>query len=205
MGCLRCCCVFCLITILLSTSFHVSPIAGESSPIASLLREHLSSPGSAARRQLFSPSGSSKKTSSSVKLYPSGASGTPTRPVPIAPKPTTVTSSSGGGVTVTLLRDFLQQQQSSINQQLVRVASPAKSSISGGSPGRFDPASPLKFVVSMASAGTQTSPCRPLLSSSISAAAAAAANVVSPARNISFNSIAQVCMCMYVCKDRHVM
>lgn len=144
--------------------------------IASILREHLASPGS-ARRQLFSPSGSRKPTTP-IKLLPSSGSGTPTRPIPIAPKP-------AGGVTVTLLRDFLQQQQGSINQQL--GTSPAKSG--GGSPVRFDPSSPLK-VVSMASAGTQTSPCRPFSSTSLMAA-----NFTSPARNISISTIAQVYTC----------
>lgn len=150
-------------------------IPGEASPmIASILRgEHLGSPGS-ARRQLFSPGG--RKPTTPIKLLPSSGTGTPTRPIPIAPKP-------AGGVTVTLLRDFLQQQQGSINQQL--GASPAKSG--GGSPGRFDPSSPLK-VVSMASAGTQTSPCRPFTSASLTAA-----NFTSPPRNISISTIAQVC------------
>ena len=147
--------------------------SGEASPmIASILREHLASPGS-ARRQLFSPS--SRKPTTPIKLLPSSGSGTPTRPIPIAPKP-------AGGVTVTLLRDFLQQQQGSISQQL--GASPAKSGI--GSPGRFDPSSPLK-VVSMASAGTQTSPCRPF-----SSAPFTVGNFTSPPRNISISTIAQV-------------
>ena len=159
-------------------SFLACLLSGEASPIASFLREHLTSPGS-ARRQLFSPG--SKKPTTPIKLLPPSGSGvsTPTRPIPIAPKP--AGGSAGGGVTVTLLRDFLQQQQGNICQQL--GASPAKSG--GSSPGMFDPSSPLKLAVSMASAGTQTSPCRPLSS----AASLPTANFISPARHFSVSAM----------------
>ncbi|CAI8028338.1 Retinoblastoma-like protein 1 [Geodia barretti] len=140
-------------------------LRGEASPIATFLREQLVSPSS-ARRQLFSPS----STTSSKKTPGKLGSGTPTRPIPIAPKPAVGSSGGtsggvgGGTVTVTLLRDYLQQQHSSISQQLQGAISPGTSPSSGGSPGRLDPASPLRLAVSMASAGTQTSPCRPLSS-----------------------------------------
>ena len=97
-------------------------------------------------------------------------------------------------MTVTLLRDYLQQQHSSISQQLQGAISPGASPSSGGSPGKFDPMSPLRLAVSMASAGTQTSPCRPLSSTTSSAAAAVPLSVtglMSPGRNLS--TIAQVC------------
>ena len=67
---------------------------------------------------------------------------------------------------MTLLRGFLQQQQQGGISQLLPsggVNSPVKFS---PSPGKFAPISPLRLsAVSMASAGTQTSPCRPLVSS----------------------------------------
>ena len=97
-------------------------------------------------------------------------------------------------MTVTLLRDYLQQQHSSISQQLQGVLSPGGSLSpgGGGSPGRFDLTSPLKLNVSVASAGTQTSPCRPLTSSGIAGLVSAAA--AAGGRNIS-SSIAQVSSC----------
>ena len=175
----------------LLTSSLSSPLLlpGEGSPIALLLREQLASPGS-ARRQLFSPG--SKKPTTPIKLLPPGGSvsgSTPTRPIPIAPKPTVGAAvGGGGGVTVTLLRDFLQQQQGNICQQL--GASPAKSSV-GSSPGMFDFTSPLKLSVSMASAGTQTSPCRPI---STAVQLPTGGNFSSPAKSLSLSSIAQVCV-----------
>ena len=98
-------------------------------------------------------------------------------------------------MTVTLLRDYLQQQHSSISQQLQGVLSPGGSLSpgGGGSPGRFDLTSPLKLNVSVASAGTQTSPCRPLTSSGIAGLVSAAA-AAAGGRNIS-SSIAQVSSC----------
>ena len=165
---------------------------GEASPIATFLREQLVSPSS-ARRQLFSPS----STTSSKKTPGKLGSGTPTRPIPIAPKPAVGSSGGtsggvgGGTVTVTLLRDYLQQQHSSISQQLQGAISPGTSPSSGGSPGRLDPASPLRLAVSMASAGTQTSPCRPLSStSSAPPITLSMAGLLSPGRNLS--AIAQV-------------
>ena len=88
---------------------------------------------------------------------------------------------------MTLLRDYLQQH----SQHLQGAISPGSSTTPG-----FDPTSPLKLAVSVASAGTQTSPCRPLSSASSGATAAAAAalsmaSLMSPGRNLS-TAIAQV-------------
>ena len=160
-----------------------NPDAGEASPIASFLREQLATSPSSARRQLFSPSSSS----SSSKRTPGKLSGTPTRPIPIAPKPAlgSTPSGSSGGVTVTLLRDYLQQQHSNIAQQLQGSLSPGASSAGAGSPGRLDATSPLKLAVSVASAGTQTSPCRPLTSSAVSTSSGGESSSLSIASLVS--------------------
>ena len=101
-------------------------LASGESPLSSL-QERLCSPGSSARRQLFSTSsntGGATPPRPTPATPPRSASGntTPPRPlVPIAPKPTQ------GGVTVTPLNinTILSQE---INRTILKVLSPRKES-----------------------------------------------------------------------------
>lgn len=113
---------------------------GPESPLSSL-HGSLVSPGSGARRQLFSPGGTAHRSS----------------PIPIAPKPP---QGGGGGVTVTPINALL----SNVLQQITK--SPMKNLPGGGSlqsPSRPD-GTGVELNTSMASAGTQTSPHRSLAS-----------------------------------------
>ena len=102
------------------------------SPLSSLLgHERFVSPGSNARRQLFSP-GKSPRSS-------------PTKPIPIAPKP-----SQQGTVTVRPISKHMLIQM---------ISSPGKQ-LEGG-PSSSPNAAAAAAAASMASTGTQTSPNRP--------------------------------------------
>ena len=137
--------------------FFVYLVYSGDSPLSSLLSrggERISSPNSSARRQLFSP-GSQRRS--------------PTKPIPIAPKP------PQRGVTITplaplkLLSSILQQQQlqagatsagqqTSTAQQVMHVAA---------SPSRTPQETAHLVAPSTASTGTQTSPLRPLVPASL--------------------------------------
>ena len=157
-------------------------LPGES-PLSSLLiRDRLTSPSSSARRQLFSPGSQAQKRG----------------PIPIAPKP------PQGGVTVTpinkllstaLQLQYLQQQQAQINQQLQGggaqpQGTSTQESVSTQTTSVASPTSPA--VVSMASAGTQTSPIRPL----------APVNFQSPTKPISVASVAEIMNTASVSPDK---
>ena len=124
---------------------------------------------SSARRQLFSPGSQGQRR-------------TPTKhPVPIAPKPPQG-SGGGGGVTITPINQkilntaiqlqYLQNQQAQINQQLQSAqSSPPSSSSAASSPSKEAQTQTQSFsgshpetaaAATMASAGTQTSPVRPV-------------------------------------------
>ena len=117
----------------------------------------MSSPNSSARRQLFSPGGTQKRS--------------PTKPIPIAPKP------PQRGVTITplkleLISSILQQQQqlqagaAPVGQQAPTIPQVTPTTQAASSPSRQPPQESLAgssaqlVVPSTASTGTQTSPLR---------------------------------------------